>query len=282
MAEIPDLGKHCAVCNLLDHATAIAHKCTPSIELQKVDLKKRGTPNPADYAKCAFCSTTVSILESITCLHCRGRFCLTHRHKADHDCESLGKASPDEVLAQAALQQRKTAVEGILQKLQSSGAGVTVKNRGKKNDALAQRVAAMKLKSTAAGQASIPEEERIYFSVSFVPNEPLSFGQEDKQSVVKERPIFLCREWTVGRCVDWIAAQFSLVNRNNEPKAAKLVLTKQELLEQGSTTSSEAVVRCCSRNADNLHLCFSHELKELESAKVIANTDRLLVTYFDL
>lgn len=169
-------------------------------------------------------------------------------------------------------------MEAILKKLQGSS-GIAVKNRGKKNDALAQRVAAMKLKSTATGQASIPEEERLHFFISFVPNEPLSFDQMEK--AFKDKPIFLCREWTIGRCVDWIANNFSLVNRNNEAKAAKLVFLK--LLPQ-EDSATESAVHCCTKSSstDQLHLCFSHELKELETTKILANTDKLLVTYLDL
>lgn len=167
-------------------------------------------------------------------------------------------------------------MESLLKRLGSSS-GVTLKNRGKKNDALAQRVAAMKLKSTASGQESLPQEERIYFYLTFLPNQ-LSYDQEHK--AFTDKPIFLCKEWTVGKCIDWIATHFTLINRNNEPKQSKLVLTSEQLLQTAQEDCPEESAQCCDKR--NGHLCFSHELKDLESRKVIGNTDKLLISYFKL
>ena len=259
-----------------DHGTPLQHKCTPEIEMKK-DQPKDLKLKSSDYILCNCCSTTVSILESVTCVQCKKRFCLLHRHKADHICQSLIEPNMSD---DSELLKRKIIIENILKRLdtESISKGVILKKRNKnKNDPLAKRVAAMKLKSISVGQQSIPLEERLYFYVSFVPNE-WSFDQELKK--FNEKPIYLCKEWSIGKCVDWIATNFDLKNRNNEYLQPKLVITTEELLRQDSVCSNKMENYCC--DSKHIYFCFSHELRQLESLKVISNTDKLLVTYFQI
>ncbi|KAI2796363.1 TEL2, telomere maintenance protein 2 [Blomia tropicalis] len=242
-----------------DHGPAILHKCTPDIEIKKDELKQSKS-DPNDYAKCNFCSDSVSILETINCMHCEKRFCLKHRHKTDHNCEFEFNDSQSNLVVEKL--ERKKYVENILKRMNLS-TGVTIKNRGKKNDALALRVAEMKLRSTSVGQESIPVEERIYFFISFVPNEN-SFGQEGK--MFRDKPMYLCREWSIGKCVDWLAKHFDLTNRNNDLTQPRLVLTNEQLLQSGIDQSvAETVKYCCDHQKTemNYYICFGHELKEL-------------------
>lgn len=223
----------------------------------------------SEFVRCLFCDKAFSVLEVVLCSGCDKKFCLQHRHKVDHACTR--EAEPTNEATPEALERQKM-IKVMLERIRQSkvGAGVVLKNKGRKDDALALKVAMMKLKSTAVGQASIPQAERFYNFVTFVPNEH-SFGQDELK--IDKRAIYMCREWSVGRCVDWIAQQFKLINKNNIQSQPKLVLTTEDLL-----ASTDGVQPCCVDHTG--FICFPHTLKALEADNVIKPADHLIVTYF--
>jgi hypothetical protein len=123
--------------------------------------------------------------------------------------------------------------------------------RGAKNEALSRKVALMKLKQTAVGNSSLPMTERLYFNISY---------QKDSQlNQFDSKAVFLSKEWSVGKCVDWLATQLGLINNNNNPLLPKLVL---------------------SINNDNCEpFSFSFTLKHLENESLIQSGDKLLLKY---
>ncbi|OTF78028.1 hypothetical protein BLA29_012869 [Euroglyphus maynei] len=153
----------------------------------------------------------------------------------------------------------------ILAKIRSEyKPGIKVKNRGARNNPLALKVTLMKLKSQAIGLESIPIEEREYFYLSFISNE-IGYNQEGKE--FRDKPIFLCKEWSVGKCVDWLAQKWSLINKNNQSDKPKLILTSEGLLINNDDDSK----KCCEKQSNNLII-----------SNVIVSTDLLILTYLEI
>ena len=123
--------------------------------------------------------------------------------------------------------------------------------KGTKNQSLALKVALMKLKQKASGQSSIPMDERLYFKVNF------QKSAQNNNFDVKE--VFLSKEWSIGKCIDWLSSHLSLINNNNNPLAPKLVLSVD--------------------SGDKQILLMSHTLKQLESEGLVSNGDTLCLKY---
>ncbi|KAH9424326.1 TEL2, telomere maintenance protein 2 [Dermatophagoides pteronyssinus] len=235
MAELPNLGQHCSICSIL----------VKFIEFLMDDSKSN------DFIKCHFCSNSVQITQSSICNHCLNRFCLHHRHQVDHKCLKLDETS----FQNESDSKLDSKMSNILAKIRSEyKPGITVKNRGAKNNPLALKVTLMKLKSQGIGFESIPMEEREYFYLSFIPNE-ISYNQESKE--FRDKPIFLCKEWSIGKCVDWLAQKWSLINKNNQSDKPKLILTNEGLLINNQSK------KCCEKQNNNNFICFSHSIKDL-------------------
>lgn len=250
------------------------HKCTSDVEIQKAHLEQfnsgaKSISSKIDFDECKFCSKRASVLELVRCSSCGKSFCLPHRHKVDHNCQDLSnRNNPDS-------SDNKANVAQVLSVLRSklSNGSVTVKYKSKVNTPLAIKVATMKLKSTAKGQESTPIEERLYFFISFiVDKEDNCFDQSAK--VFQDKPIHLCRQWSVGKCVDWLASHFGLVNKNNVASEPKMVITMEQLVHGKDDAD---VKYCCSLK--NPYICFSHSLDELNQANFVKTTDHLIITY---
>ncbi|UXI19374.1 ATP synthase subunit gamma [Sarcoptes scabiei] len=236
------------------------HSCLPeSPYVKDFDFSK-------NFVKCDHCRISIIITQSVVCSDCSRRFCLPHRHQKDHNCLSLQTKSYTDLINRT----DKTVHEQILAKLGSNcKSGVLLKNRGTKNNALATKVLLMKLKSRASGDEAIPIEERLYFNLKFIQNE-LSSNQKGKY--FDEVPIFLCKEWSIGKCVDWIAKKFSLINRNNEPDKPKLILMNDD------TRIDLASHNCCT-STERDYFCFKHILKDLLEAEILENACTLKIKY---
>jgi len=79
--------------------------------------------------------------------------------------------------------------------------------------ALAIKLELMRLKSKAKGEVSIPSTERLYFLVYLPPS-----------LNVKSVAVFVSKQWSVGRTIDFIATTASVPNSNNVSTAKKLRL----------------------------------------------------------
>nr|XP_027195810.1 AN1-type zinc finger protein 1-like [Dermatophagoides pteronyssinus] len=281
MAELPNLGQHCSICSMLDYLPIkcvhcnnyfckihrISHGCMTDKQYESNETISKDSKSN-DFIKCHFCSNSVQITQSSICNHCLNRFCLHHRHQVDHKCLKL-----DETSFQNENAKLDSKMSNILAKIRSEyKPGITVKNRGAKNNPLALKVALMKLKSQGIGFESIPMEEREYFYLSFIPNE-ISYNQECKE--FRDKPIFLCKEWSIGKCVDWLAKKWSLINKNNQSDKPKLILTNEGLLINNQSK------KCCEKQNNNNFICFSHSIKDLLANDVIFSTDLLILTYME-
>jgi hypothetical protein len=169
------------------------------------------------------------------CDKCNQKYCLVHRHQNSHQCNESN------VIKKATEPQSTKPV------LNSCAPNI----KGAKNEALSRKVALMKLKQTAVGNNSLPMTERLYFNISY---------QKDSQlNQFDSKAIFLSKEWSVGKCVDWLATQLGLINNNNNPLLPKLVL--------------------CNNNDNCEPFSFSLTLKDLENESCFQSGDKLLLKY---
>ena len=112
----------------------------------------------------------------------------------------------------------------------------------------------MKLKQSAAGQSSLPMTERLYFKIGY--------QKSSQNNSFETRDVFLSKEWSVGKCIDWLSSHLSLTNNNNNPLAPKLVL--------------------CSDPESVDPFSMSLTLKEMESEGVVQSGDKLCLKYIQI
>ena len=112
------------------------------------------------------------------------------------------------------MQQTKQHVQDILNKPNNDHKAST---KGRKSKAMAAKVALMKIKQKAVGDKGLPDSERVYMNI-IVP--------EKYKSLIK--PVFVSKQWSVGKSIDDIASRLKLENRNNDTTAEKLKLLDPE------------------------------------------------------
>ncbi|KAF6101723.1 zinc finger AN1-type containing 1 [Phyllostomus discolor] len=216
MADL-DIGLHCQlehcrqrdflpfVCDgcsgifCLEHRSRESHSC-PEVTVIKERLKSdMHTSYPCSYKECV-----EKELVPVICPYCEKNFCLRHRHQSDHECEKLEIPKP-----------RMATTQKLVKDIIDSKTGETAvkRRKGAKNSATAAKVALMKLKMHAEGDKSLPQTERVYLQV-FLP----------KESKEKSKPMFFCRQWSIGKVIDLAASLASLKNNNNKLTGEKLRL----------------------------------------------------------
>lgn len=147
---------------------------------------------------CSKCGKKCTSIEYVRCNECESDFCFEHRIQEDHQCGKLLKEKA-ELLA-------KSKPAFVPKKVEP------IKTKGAKNDALSLKVAVMKLKQKAKGP-DVPIDERVYFYV-----------QNCTVDNVTSHEFYLCKRWTIGRCVAYLADSLKIKNYNDRPDQAKLVL----------------------------------------------------------
>ncbi|RWS18499.1 AN1-type zinc finger protein 1-like protein, partial [Leptotrombidium deliense] len=168
--------------NAKQHFSIETHNCLQFEKNFEANDVKCVEKKNKDTKKCDFCEVKISnVLEITKCDMCSLIFCLNHRHPEGHKCKVLNEQ-----------ESKRNVVE--VKKRANKVVDAPKGTKGAKNEALAKRVAFMKLKQTAKGVASLPVEERVYFNVTFEEN---------------TKPFYLSKEWTIGKCVDWLANQFN-------------------------------------------------------------------------
>lgn len=176
----------------------------PFWHFQVTVIHEKPKPDAPSSYPCSFKGCAERELVPVLCPHCEKNFCLRHRHQSDHECEKLEIPQP-----------RMAATQKLVQDIIDSKTGQTASKRrkGTKHSETAAKVALMKLKMHADGDASLPQTERTYFQV-FLP----------KGSKEKSKPMFFCHRWSIGKVVDFAASLASLKNDNNRLTAKKLRL----------------------------------------------------------
>nr|XP_011416259.2 AN1-type zinc finger protein 1 isoform X2 [Crassostrea gigas] len=218
MAEFPNLGEHCSLdgCKQIDFLPFTCTKCQKVFCLEhkfpddhSCTEFKSDTPH-VEYTgtraySCSFTECKARELMPVVCEKCSKNFCLGHRHQKDHNCEKLvEKITPT-----------KTA-EHVQQILASKKLNINPKKpRGKKSSKTAAKVALMKMKLHAVGDAKIPDFDRVYLQV-VLPGGSVSKGPT--------KQLFFSKTWSVGRTIDVAAERGSITNTNNTGSSQKLRL----------------------------------------------------------
>lgn len=248
MAEFPELGEQCFHCQTLDflpvvcdfcketfckhHLPTIVHDCKSYTEADNILTLE--CPEKNVYERCNFCRQQVKNRhEMVNCDKCNQLHCLHHRLAESHDCSVLKKENPP-----------KTPFEVVLPVTRPSAKVTGIK--GAKNDALAKKVRLMKLKQSAVGLSSIPQSERIYFTLHISSN-------------TSSHGIFLSSQWSIGKCVDFVADKFGVKNNNNKNNMPKLMLS----------------------NEDEQLLPFEAKINELITQNLVENGQKLTLKYVD-
>ncbi|PSN48371.1 AN1-type zinc finger protein 1 [Blattella germanica] len=222
--ELPDLGKRCANekckqldflpfqcshCKLIfckDHYMPENHECL-------TNLNSPSIVQPVKYYYCSYndCKS-VSPVE-MCCPACVKHYCLQHRHHGciDKDQETRNK---EKEKWEAPKKQFEVA------KAEADRQVVAALARAKKKDSrnkTALKVQLMRLKAKALGLKGVPTTDRVYFLVY----PPLNMSKNSQ-------PIFVAKQWTIGKIIDCFADIIDIPNKNNETGAKKLRIYHQE------------------------------------------------------
>ncbi|KAH8645028.1 hypothetical protein IG631_02492 [Alternaria alternata] len=218
-------GKFC-----LDHRTEYAHKCPKEGEWARQRAKNNqasslSTPKPTVFnhdQQCAdpSCKTLIDTAraQGVHCVRCNRRYCLKHRFEEDHDCKNLtpiGARPQNYVQArtQTALTRLKAWAEQKKkddEKRRSAPKKTGFLGIGKSSASSAAASAQAELnalKRTAKGEASVPQEKRIYLHVEA--------SADTTKAKYPTGKFFYNKEWTVGRVLDMAAKSLQVQNVNN-------------------------------------------------------------------
>lgn len=240
--ELPHIGRNCVVCNRNDY---LPFKCTHCDKVICIDHRtnhgkdcpinetKFEATQPENFEslkqKCDFCKRITLKLELTECHHCKLMHCLYHRHQVQHTCSKLDE---DKKTREAEQGEKKARQEKALDKLKVFSRSIQTppasqpapKPNDPKNRALAKRIRVMRIKQFARGPPNVLTEDKLHFEVKFLHNPKSSFSDPSKdQSTIK---IYTTKKHTVGRMIDWVAAEFDLRNKNHVADASQLVFQK--------------------------------------------------------
>lgn len=238
--ELPHIGATCEICNRTDFLPfrcAFCNKmvCTEHknnhgsdcpIELTSnadVDDSKKPASKLIPRSLCQFCKQSTPELALVECLVCHGEYCLAHRHQ--HNCSSTKEQQDIARLNRLEQDEKVKRNEEILNKLRMDGnTGVKAQayKNTSKNQQLAKRIRIMKIKQSAKGPTNIPMTDRLHFHVDYEPIPTPS--TDDRKLIVKQLNVFTSTNMSVGKLIDYIAAQLGLTNSNNIAQADQLVL----------------------------------------------------------
>ncbi|KAM9308404.1 AN1-type zinc finger protein 1 [Gastrophryne carolinensis] len=214
MAEL-EIGQHCDmehcgqldflpfVCDGCSKVFCLAHRSRDAHTCAEVPTSSdRGQCEGSSQYPCTYKGCAGKELVKVLCPFCEQHFCFRHRHQSDHECDKL-----------EAPKHRMSATQQLVKEIVDSkkSAPSNKGRKGAKNSETAAKVALMKLKLHALGDKSLPQVERVYFQV-FLPK-----GGKDKS-----KPMFFCKQWSIGKIVDYAASLSSLKNDNNKATAKKL------------------------------------------------------------
>ena len=238
--ELPQVGNFCAICGSLDfvpftcphcekqlcgdHASMPKHNCekfTPEITADE-------NSSMVPVVQCSFCSKKENF--EIKCNECGFPFCVSHRHAESHSCKVLefrnrlqNKSKTGTSLSSKSENKIESKIEKVPAKVPKSA----------KNEALAKKIAFMKLKQTARGDTKVAAEERMYFNV-VLPN-----GQTE--------PFFFNRRLQIGRIIDILCLKFSLQLKNSDnQKLGILDSEKNSVIDPSSELSEHEHLNCCN------------------------------------
>ena len=226
--ELPQIGNFCSICGSLDfvpficphcrkqlcgdHASMPNHECS---NLEENNISSPLKPTDSDFFQCTFCNAKETV--EIKCRECGFSFCLTHRYPESHSCKVLDFRQK----LQSSKNQQILSSSDVSSKSKAPAIAVK-KPKNAKNEALAKKVALMKLKQIAKGDTKVAMEERFYFNLK-LPNQKLVH-------------VFFNRRLQIGRIIDMLCSEHSIKLKNENLQLLSLV---HELTDSKLEASSE-------------------------------------------
>jgi predicted nucleic acid binding AN1-type Zn finger protein len=212
----------------LDHRTETAHECAhagawaaarrrETSSSPSTSSTTNGKPTPATGQQCSHptCKTYINTLSSVGvgCATCSRQYCLKHRLREDHACNTLAplgarpaSAGPTQAQkAQAALSRLR--LWGKEKAAAAAASSPHMRPAPKPSSAAAKAVALTAIRKNAKGDAKIPVEKRIYLHV-----------EAEAATTTSKLPrgdFFYHRDWSVGRMLDEAARGLQVQNVNN-------------------------------------------------------------------
>lgn len=212
----------------LDHRTEHAHKCPKEGEWARRRAAQNAStsvaPKPSLYnheQQCYenTCKTLIntSRMPANQCSTCNRSYCLKHRMPEDHDCKNVPRrgAAPSSAKQQtlSALAKLKLWAENKRkddEKRRTTPRKSGFLGLGKSSSSSAAATAQVELnalKRAAKGEASVPNEKRIYLHVEA--------SADTTKAKFPTGKFFYNKEWTVGRVLDLAAKALQVQNVNN-------------------------------------------------------------------
>lgn len=256
--ELPNIGKQCGLstCNQLDflpfvcdlcksvyckdHMGPSQHQCA---ELKDNVLTEKPTSTSIVSFKCSENDCKALDQVEMLCQKCARHFCVCHRFHECHQIETSRRKQlreqwkiPKEQFKQAKLVTDKQIEEKL------NKAEIQTEKRG-----LALKVRLMKLKSKAQGDHRIPTLDRIYVNV-----------HGPKQDNVFCRPLYVSKDWSIGKVIDFVAGKMKIVNDN------KSIATKDKL-------------RLYKTNGELIAKDFGKLLNDIIQAGIVYNGENIIL-----
>ncbi|KAM3722545.1 AN1-type zinc finger protein [Dirofilaria immitis] len=220
MAEFPELGKNCSLeaCHKLDFMPFFCSTCekyfcgehrfdhgcpVENLDAGQLGASSEGSNKPLKPYLCSMNGCFISEIIRIDCQRCGLNFCLKHRYPDEHQCHvedvTNGQINND-------LQERiKEKMMMIIASDKSHIIEASIPSPSRKKKPMdetirrrADQIAVMRLKSNSHN-SHIPAAEQMFLFVT--ENE-------------KREPVMVSKRWTIGRCLDQIAKQYSIPINN--------------------------------------------------------------------
>ncbi|KAI0397782.1 AN1-like zinc finger protein [Xylariaceae sp. FL0594] len=223
---LPFLCQSCKKTFCLDHRTEDAHRCVNkgawAARRREAQLARpaagegRRMRDLVSQKPCAAtdCKTAIgtSLVPGVHCANCNHDYCLKHRLREEHDCQSkipIG-ARPGEAAAE------KT--RSALARLRAWGSAKKEQAtrslpKAKPSSTAARLVAVNNLKRTAKGDAKLPPEKRVYLYVEA--------EAETTRAKNYKGEFFYSKDWVIGRVLDTAAKSLQIENVNNQSSAER-------------------------------------------------------------
>lgn len=220
--EFPETGKQCShpdckqldflpvTCGLCDqtfckdHSVPFNHNCS-----KITDNVISTNPDHTESFNCSEDGCKERSTVEMICAKCSKHFCLSHRHHTScHENKEsvLPWRIPKIQFAKAKAETDKQVDEKLKAAQKNTASRAT-----------ANKIRLMKLKGKAVGDNKIPVADRVFFTVH-----PPSGNS---------RQLFVSKNWTVGRSLDFFAKKLNTENNNAKPGCPKLkVFCKEERL----------------------------------------------------
>ncbi|KAF2805536.1 uncharacterized protein BDZ99DRAFT_480246 [Mytilinidion resinicola] len=214
----------------LDHRTETAHSCKNegawARARREAELKKSSstppmrssllTPQPCASSSCKEKINT-PLKEGIHCTTCRRYYCVKHRLPEDHDCKNL---IPLGTRPKTTVDAQREKALGAFSKFKEWNRKISISTASKAKDmeklvpkskatvsAANARNALMDLKKNAKGEASIPQDKRVYLLVEA--------SADTTKAKHPSGKFFYNKEWSVGRVLDAASKALQVENVNN-------------------------------------------------------------------